>query len=236
MPAVFVNMASVLLGSTLGLLLRNRIKEAYTNAVLSALGLVTLVIGISSALGGDDTICLIVCLVLGTVLGTFLRLDEHIGRAGDFVKEKWLRGKGGGRFTEGFVSACILFCVGSMTIMGSFEAGIHQNYDIIFAKSALDLVSSMLYAAAMGVGVCFSVLFILVFQGGLTLLAGGLSPWLDPSVVAAMSAAGGTILMGMGINILDISDKKIKVANMLPAVFLPIAYMPISAWLENMVK
>ena len=114
-----------------------------------------------------------------------------------------------------------------MTIIGSFEAGISGNYDIIFAKSALDFVSSMMFGASMGIGVTFSVVFILLFQGGLTLLAGVVAPFLGNSVIVEMSAVGGTILIGMGINMLDISNKKIAVANMFPAVFMPIAYIPL---------
>ena len=228
MIAVFVNMGTVLLGSLIGILCRNKIKQAYIDIVISALALVTIVIGVGSAVGSKDTLCLIICIVIGTMLGTLMKIDEGIDGAGDFIKNKVLRGKNvGGRFTEGFVSASILFCVGSMTIMGSFEAGINQNYDIIFAKSALDFVSSMMFGAAMGIGVTFSALFILLFQGGLTLLAGVISPYLGADVVAEMSAVGGTILIGMGLNMLELSPKKIKSANMLPGIFLPIAYIPL---------
>ncbi len=231
MLAVFVNMATVLLGSAIGILFRNKIKESIVGAVISALALVTILIGISSAIGTADILCVIICMALGTVIGEIIRIDDGIEGAGDFIKKKLLKGKGSGRFTEGFITACIVFCVGSMTIMGSFEAGINGDYSIIFAKSALDFVSSLMFAAAMGLGVPFSALFILVFQGGLTLLAGVISPYLSPEVVAEMSAVGGVILIGMGINMLELSPKRIKVANMLPAVFLPIAYIPIAEFI-----
>ncbi len=233
MLAVFVNMATVLIGSAIGLLFRKRIKDSYVKAIIAALALVTIVIGISSAVKTQDLLCVIVCMALGTILGELLRLDDRINNAGDLIKRKVLRNKlEGSRFTEGFVSACILFCVGSMTIMGSLEAGVNKNYSIIFAKSALDFVSSTMFAAAMGVGVPFSALFILVFQGGLTLLASLLAPYLSTAVIAEMTAVGGTILIGMGINMLELSDKHIKVANMLPAIFLPIAYIPFSSWIS----
>ena len=176
-------------------------------------------------------------MALGTIIGELLRLDDRINGAGELIKRKVLRGKQeGNRFTEGIVSACILFCVGSMTIMGSLEAGVNQNYSIIFAKSTLDFVSSMMFAAAMGIGVPFSALFILVFQGGLTLLASLIAPYLSAAVIAEMTAVGGTILIGMGINMLELSEKRVKVANMLPAIFLPIAYIPISAWISSILK
>lgn len=233
MLAVAVNMATVLLGSTIGMIFRSRIKERYISSVVSALALVTMVIGICSAVETDNILCMIVCAALGTAIGEAARINDRIEGAGEFIKSKLLRGRAaGGRFTEGFVSACILFCVGSMTIMGSFEAGINRNYDIIFAKSALDFVSSIMFGAAMGVGVPFSALFILVFQGGLTLLAGVLAPYLDTNVVTEMSAVGGAILIGMGFNMLELSEKRIKVANMLPAIFLPAFYVPLSSWLS----
>lgn len=228
MIAVFVNMATVLAGSLIGIIFSSKIKKEYTDIIISALALVTIVIGITSAIESGDTLCLIFSIVVGTVLGTLLKIDRRIDGMGGWIKEKVpAGGNAGGRFTEGFVSACILFCVGSMTIMGSFEAGINHNYSILFAKSALDFVSSMMFGAAMGVGVTFSVFFILVFQGGLVLLANFISPYLGANVIAEMSAVGGTILIGMGLNMLELSEKKITVANMLPAVFIPIAYIPV---------
>ncbi len=235
MLAVFVNMATVLIGSAIGILFRKRIKESYTKAIIAALALVTIVIGVTSAITTQNLLCVIVCMALGTMLGELLRLDDRINGAGDWLKNKVLKGKAeGSRFTEGFVSACILFCVGSMTIMGSLEAGVNRNYSIIFAKSALDFVSSMMFGAAMGIGVPFSALFILVFQGGLTLLAGLVSPYLSQAVITEMTAAGGTILIGMGLNMLELSEKRIKVANMLPAIFLPIAYVPFANWISTL--
>ena len=235
MLAVLVNTVTVLLGSAIGILFRNKINEKFTKAVISALALVTVVIGLGSALDTADILCVIICMAVGTIMGELVRIDDGIEGAGDYIKLKLLKGKGAeSRFTEGFVTAAIVFCVGSMTIMGSFEAGINGNNSIIFAKSALDFVSSMMFAAAMGLGVPFAALFVLVFQGALTLLAGVLAPYLSPAVVTEMSAVGGTILVGMGVNMLELSPKRIKVANMLPAIFLPIAYVPLAQWIGSL--
>ena len=164
MTAVFVNTGTVLLGSAIGLLFRNRINEMITRAVIAALALVTLVIGLSSALGTADILCVIICMAVGTVIGELIRIDDGIEGAGDYIKSKLLRGRSTeSRFTEGFVTACIVFCVGSMTVMGSFEAGINGNNSIIYAKSALDFVSSMMFAAAMGWGVPFAALFVIFY-------------------------------------------------------------------------
>ena len=200
MPAVFVNMGTIFLGSLIGILFSSRLSQRLQDAMMTALALCTAVIGMSSALATRDILCVILCMALGTALGETMRIHDGIGYAGDFIKTKLLRGRAGeSRFTEGFVSACILFCVGSMTIMGSLEAGIHGDYSIIFAKSALDFVSSMAFGAAMGIGVTFSVVFILVFQGGLTLLSGLAAPYLSAAVVTEMSAVGGAILLGLSL-------------------------------------
>lgn len=235
MIAVFVNMATVLAGSLLGILLRNRLKQSLQDALMKALGLCTVLIGISSAIGTADVLCIIICMVIGTALGEWMRIDDGIEHAGDWIKAKlFTKGGSENRFTEGFVSACILFCIGSMTIVGSLEAGINHNYSIIYAKSTLDFVSSMAFGAAMGLGVTCSVLFIFLFQGGLTLLSGLLAPVLSTATVTEMSAVGGVILIGMAINMLGLSNERIKVANMLPAIFLPIAYFPITAFLSGL--
>ena len=236
MIAVFVNMATVLVGSLLGILFRNRLKPQLQEALMKALGLCTVLIGVSSAIKTENVLCVIICMVLGTVLGELLRIDDRIENAGDYIKSKLYRNGGGNsRFTEGFVAACILFCIGSMTIVGSLEAGIRHDYSIIYAKSTLDFVSSMAFGAAMGFGVTCSVLFILLFQGGLTLLSGLLAPVLSTAVVTEMSAVGGVILVGMAFNMLGLAKERIKVANMLPAIFLPIGYIPLANWISGLI-
>ena len=235
MIAVFVNMATVLAGSLLGILLRNRLKVSLQDALMKALALCTVVIGVSSAIGTADVLCVIVCMVIGTALGEWIRIDDGIEHAGDWITGKLFNNDGGeSRFTEGFVSACILFCIGSMTIVGSLEAGIKHDYSIIYAKSTLDFVSSMAFGAAMGFGVTCSILFILIFQGGLTLLSGLLAPVLSTATITEMSAVGGVILMGMAINMLGLGKERIRVANMLPAIFLPIAYFPVVQLLKGL--
>ena len=233
MLATYVNMAAVVIGGLLGLLFRQRISEKLTRSLMLVLGLCTAVIGVQSALETANILVVILCLVLGTLLGELLHLDERIEGAGSFMKRTLLRGRGGGRFTEGFISASILFCVGSMAVMGSLDAGIRGDYNIIFAKSAMDFVSSLAFSAAMGVGVLFSAVPILVFQGGITLLAGWIAPYLSAAVMAEMTAVGGTALLGLAVNILDLGKERIRVANMLPAIFLPIFYFPAAHWITT---
>ena len=224
MIAVLVNTVAVLAGSIIGILFRNRLKESLRNSVMKALGLCTLLIGIMSAVETKELLCIIICMVLGT-----LHIDDRIENAADSIKGKLLKGRTGGAgmesFTDGFVSASILFCIGSMTIVGSLEAGIRHNYSILFAKSTMDFISSMAFGAAMGYGVTCSAAFVLVFQGALVLLSTWIGSALSDAVVTEMSAVGGVILLGMALNLLGCTRERIKVANMLPAIFLPILYL-----------
>ena len=229
MPSVLVNTAAVLAGSTIGILFRNRLKESLRNSIMKALGLCTVLIGIMSAIETKELLCIIICMVLGTLLGELLRIDDGIEHAGDAIKAKLLKGKAGNSglesFTDGFVSASILFCIGSMTIVGSLEAGIRHNYSIIYAKSMMDFVSSMAFGAAMGFGVTCSAAFVFLFQGALVLLATWVGSALSDAVVTEMSAVGGVILIGMALNLLGCTRERIRVANMLPAIFLPILFL-----------
>ena len=235
MPATFINMATVLVGSLIGIFFSSRIKEKYIQTIFAAIALCTAAIGVMSAVKTQHIIVVIVCLVIGSVIGEALRLDDRIENAGTWLNGKLFRGReGSSRFAEGFVSASILFCVGSMTIMGSLEAGIRGDYSIILAKSVLDLISSMAFGAAMGIGVTFSIFVILVDQGGITLLAGLAAPYLSDIVVTEMSAIGGVMLIGMAINMLELSDKRIRLANMLPAIFLPIIYFPLAEFVKGL--
>ena len=236
MTAVFVNMATVIAGSLLGIFFRSKLRESIQKALITALGLCTVVIAVSSAIATSDILCVILCMAVGTAFGELMRIDDAIENAGETLRKRFLKKESGSsRFAEGFVSASILFCVGSMTIMGSLEAGLHRDYSIIYAKSTLDFISSMALGAAMGYGVTCSALFILVMQGGLTLLAGAAAPYLNDTVVLEMSAVGGTILIGMAINLLELGRTRIKVANMLPAVFLPIVYIPLQEFLKTLI-
>lgn len=233
--AVFVNMALVLVGSILGLILKNRFSPRIGQAVMKCLGLCTLGIGFTSLLGTADTLCVIICMVAGTLLGEWIDLEKRMDGLGELLKRKLIRDKGDdSRFVEGFVTATVVYCVGAMAINGSLAAGLYGDYSIIISKSVLDGVGAITFAAAMGIGVAFSVVPILVYQGGLTLLAGVVGPYLPAPVVTEMSAVGGAIIVGIGLNLLDLPKEKLRVGNMLPAIFLPILYIPLSAWLGGL--
>ncbi len=226
MPATIINAALVLLGSFLGLLFKNRISERFITILTHALGLCVVGMGVSSAIGTQNTLCVIICMVLGTVLGEALRIEDRLDGVGELLRRKLVKDGGNSRFTEGFVTASVLFCVGSMAIMGAMEAGIHGDWSILVTKGVMDGVTSITFAATMGVGVAFSAAAILLYQGALTLLFSWVGPFMAQAAIVEMSAVGGTIIMGMGFNMLGLGKGKIKVGNMLPAIFLPLLYLP----------
>lgn len=227
MIAAIVNAVVVILGGLLGLLLGGRLREEHTKTIVNGLGICTMVIGITSAIATANILIVIICLVLGTIVGEILKIEQRLDNLGDWLKSKVAK-NGGGRFTEGFVTASLLFCVGSMAIMGSFDAGLRGDYNTIFAKSALDAVMAVTFAATMGVGVLFSSAAVLVYQGTLTLLAGLVEPYLSAPVIVEMSAVGGIMLIGTGINIMGLSRERVKVGNMLPAIVLPILWFAVA--------
>ena len=222
---VFVNTATVVVGSLAGLLFRKGIPSRVSSAVMIGLGLCTVYIGVDGALGGENVLIVIASMVLGAIVGTLLDIDGAINRLGKWVEQRFKRGDGDRvSVAEGFVTASLLFCVGAMTINGAIESGIKGDDTIYFTKATLDLFSSMMLSAGLGIGVMCSAVFVLVFQGLLVLLAGLIAPVLTPFAVAEMTCTGSLILIAIGTNLMGIS--KIKVADYLPAIlFAPIICM-----------
>ena len=219
---VLVNTATVIVGSTLGLLLRRGIPERVSRAVMIGLGLCTVYIGVDGALKGENILIVIAAMVLGAIVGTLLDIDGAISRLGKWVEVKFRRGEDEhASIAQGFVTASLLFCVGAMTVNGAIEAGVNGNDTIFFTKAMLDLFSSIMLSATLGIGVMCSAAFVLIFQGLLVLLAGVIAPALTPFAVAEMTCTGSLILLAIGTNL--IGATKIKVADYLPAIlFAPI--------------
>jgi uncharacterized membrane protein YqgA involved in biofilm formation len=233
MLATIINAVVVVLGGLLGLALGGRLQQNHTRTIVSGLGICTLVIGISSALETANILTVIICIVLGTIIGQLLKLEARMESLGDWLKARVARKGSSSRFTEGFVTASLLYCVGSMAIMGSLSAGISGDFSILLSKSALDCVMSVPFAATMGVGVLFAAGPVLVYQGIITLLATWAEPFLSTAVVAEMTAVGGIMLIGTGLNMLNLPKERIAVGNMLPAILLPILYLPVSNWIAG---
>ena len=219
MIGVIVNTITVIIGSIIGMLGGKLIPERVNKAVMVAIGLCTVYIGVDGALAGSNTLILIISLVLGTIVGTLIDIDKGINWLGDTMGKRFKSQKG--NFAEGFVTASLVFCIGSMTIVGSLKAGIEGDNSMIFTKSLLDLISSSMLASALGVGVLVSAVFVLVFQGALMLLAGLLEPILNDFAVSELICVGSVMIIGLGLNLIGVT--KIKVANMLPAlIFAPV--------------
>lgn len=221
MISAFVNAAAVIAGSLIGMLLKKGIPDRFADILMKGLGLCTLYIGISGALKGENTMILIVSMVLGAIIGEGIDLDDKLNRFGKFLESKF-KSKDGVKISiaEGFVTASLLFCVGAMTIVGSLQSGLTGNHEMIFAKSLLDFVAAIVFASSLGIGVVFSAVFVLIYQGMIVLLAQWISPLLTESVVAEMTCAGSVIIIALALNMLGIT--KMKVMNFVPAIFLPI--------------
>lgn len=217
MLGVAVNVATVLLGSLIGLVFKKGISKKYSDAVMTGIGLCTVLIGVQGMLKGENVLVTIISMVLGAIVGTAIDIDGKLNGAGDFLSKKLKRGNGDKvSISEGFVTASLLFCVGAMTIVGSLNSGLKGDHSMIFTKSVLDFFSSMMLSASLGIGVPFAALFVLIFQGGIVLLAGVLEPILSAAAVAEITCAGSLMILALGLNLTGIG--KFKVANYLPAL------------------
>ena len=211
MFGVFVNVISVVAGSLLGLLFKQRIPERVNNAVMVGLGACTLYIGISGSLCGENVLILIASVVLGSICGTLMDLDGAINRFASQVERRFQREGNTGSLAAGFVSATLLFCVGSMTVTGSLQAGLTGDHSILITKATLDLVSSMMLASSLGIGVLLSAGSVLVIQGGLVLLAGVVGPFMTTGAINEMTCTGSLLIVMIGTNLMGIT--KIKVSQ-----------------------
>jgi len=231
--ATIFNVVMILLGGILGLLLKNKISPRFSSAIVSALGLCVIGMGITGLTGTNNTLCVIICMVAGTLIGEWVKIEGRMERAGERLRAALTRGEEGSRFAEGFVSTTILYCVGAMSVNGALEAGLNQNYSILLSKGVIDGLTAITFTAAFGVGAICAAVPVLVYQGAITLLAQRLGPHLSDAVILEMSAVGGAIVMGIGFNMLGLRKEKLRVGNMIPAIFLPIVYLPLAGWITS---
>lgn len=214
----FINMAAVLVGGTIGLLLHQNLPKSVQLIAFQAIGLCTLFLGVQMSLQVKDPLILIFSVLIGGVAGELMHLDVGIERLSDWLKR--LVRSGDANFTQGMVSAFLIFCIGSMTIVGALNEGISGDWSLLLTKSVLDLFTSIALASTYGVGVLFSVIPMLIFQGGLTVFASQFGDLFGPTLLAQLTATGGILILGIGINLLDI--KQIKVINMMPALLVAV--------------
>ena len=227
-----VNVAAVIVGGTVGTFVKKGLPERFKSIIVQAIGLSVLMIGISGVLQGMFRVVgggkldrlyimvMIFSMIIGGIIGEIINIEKKLDSLGNWFQKRL--SKEGSSFSEGFVNASLLFCVGAMAIVGSLEDGLLGNPGTLYAKSILDGVISIVFASTLGIGVAFSALSILVYQGSITLLAVWVKPWLTDIVISQMSLVGSVLIFCIGINILEI--RKIKVGNLLPAVFMPLLY------------
>lgn len=217
-----INVAAVIVGGVLGLMFRSRLPERITRTFFQAIGLFTLFLGFSMSLKTSNPLLLVFSLILGALVGALLRLQDRMENLGNQIQKR-LKLKGG-QFSEGMVTAFLMFCMGSMTILGAIEEGLGNEPKLLMIKSLMDGFSSIALVAALGVGVIFSVIPLLFYQGGLTLLASWAGDAMGEVMIDELTATGGILLIGLGITILGI--KKIEVLNLIPAllIIVPLVY------------
>lgn len=223
--ATFVNMAAVTVGSLIGIQLQQVFPENIQAIIFQAIGLGTLLIGIIMSLKLPDGYLLVVIfsLILGGIAGELLGLDRLLEQSGDWLKSQLQLGDP--RFTEGLITAFLLFCVGSMTIIGAIEEGLEGKRDLLYVKSTLDGISSIAFAATYGIGVLFSIIPMLFLQGGMTVLAKQLKPIFTPLLLNMLNAVGGLLILGIGINLLKMAS--INLENLLPSLVVVLLLTPI---------
>jgi len=232
MTGTFLNIATVLVGGTLGLLFGARLPERMRQTVVAGLGLFTLAYGLRLFFGTQNAIVVLFSLLLGGVVGEWGRIEDGLSRFGEWLNKRFARKAKGGsaRFVQGFLTASLVFCIGPLTILGSIQDGLSGDFQLLAIKSVLDGFAAMVFASTLGVGVLFSTLVILVYQGTLTLLASQAQALFTDPMITELSATGGVLLIGIAVSsLLDL--KPIRVGNFLPAlVFAPLIVFLLSTF------
>lgn len=229
MTGTLLNIATVLLGGIIGLLFGARIPERFKSTVIAGMGLFTFAMGVQMFLKTENPLIVLGALILGALLGEWWKIEDGLKNLGAILEKRFARddsAEGSARFIRGFLTASLLFCVGPMTILGAIQDGLTGNYELLAVKSVLDGFAALAFSSTLGVGVLFSSVIILVYQGGISLLAGQLSALVTDPMMAEMTAAGGVILMGLALSSL-LEIKKIRVGNFIPAL----AIAPLIVWI-----
>ena len=227
MVGTIVNAAAIVIGGTLGLLVKKQMPERIQSIFFQAIGLFTFSIGITMVWDMEHILLVVASLVIGSLIGELLNIESGVERLSEYLKKKFKIGSE--RFSEGLITSVLLFCVGAMGIMGAIQEGMGVSSDLLMTKSVIDGFSSLLLAAVFGIGVILSAFPLLVFQGGVTLLAMWASTFFTEEIIAGMTAVGGIMLIGLGINILDI--KKLRIMNMLPSLIMVVLFL----WIYNQI-
>ena len=234
MTGTLLNVATVLIGGTLGLIFGARVPERLKATVVTGMGLFVMAIGIQMFLKTENSLIVLGALLIGSLLGEWWRIEDGLQALGQILEKQFSKNNGDGedtssKFVRGFLTASLLFCVGPLAILGSIQDGLTGNYNLLAVKSALDGFASLAFASTLGPGVLFSAVMLLVYQGGISLLAAQLNAIATPSMMNEMTAAGGVILIGLSISSL-LEIKKIRIGNFLPALVIA----PLMVWILSL--
>lgn len=219
---VIVNALAILTGGTIGLVVNKGIPVKIEEAIMKALALSAIYIGVTGLYSGGNTIVIILSMVIGTAVGEWIDLDDNIIRLGNALESRYPSKKEGASLSKGFVMGSLIMAVGAMSIVGSLESGLSGNHEILFTKAVMDGITSIILASSLGVGVIFSGILVFIYQGAITLFAGGLDLILTDVMIQDMNAIGSLLIVALGLHMLDAA--KIKVMNFVPALFIPILF------------
>lgn len=211
-----VNSAAIILGGSIGLALKKGLSDRIASAVMNALALCVLYIGVSGILKGENILITILSMVFGTLVGEWIDLDKKINQLGDEIESRVSSENKEHSVSNGFVTASLLFCVGAMAIVGALQSGLTGNHDTLFAKSLIDGIAAIVMASSLGIGVLLSAGLILVYEGGITLFANVLAPLLTDSVINEMTCVGSLLIVGLALNMLKLTN--LKIMNCLIAI------------------
>ncbi len=220
MLGAVVNCIAVILGGTVGLFLKKGLPKKMGDTIMSGLALCVLYIGISGSLSGKNILIAIISIALGALIGEWIDIDKWTNKLGDWLQKIFKSKDANTSVSQGFVTASLLFCVGAMSIVGSLQSGLTGNHETLFAKSLIDAIAAVVLASSLGIGVLLSGGFILVYEGGITLLAGVIAPYLTTTVINEMTCVGSLLIIGLALNMLKATN--LKIMNYIPAVFIPI--------------
>ena len=223
MIGTLVNVATVIIGGMIGLLFNSKVPKRFIDIAFNGIGIFTLILGVSMAIESKQQLFMVFSIIIGSIIGEGIDLDKQLNRLSERLKKR-LKTKDS-NFTTGLITAFLLFCMGSMTILGAIEEGVNHSPELLLTKATMDGFAALALASTLGIGVVFSVVPLFIFQGGLTLLASYLQNYLNDPMIAELSAVGGVLLIALALNILEV--KTIKVMNMLPSLLVIILFMVI---------
>lgn len=215
-----MNAGAIILGGSIGLVFKKGLPERFGNQVMNGLALGVLYIGISGTLQGKNTLMLILSMEIGTLIGELLDLDKRVTQLGIWLESKFKSKGEQVSISEGFVSASLLFCVGAMAIVGALQDGLKGDASMLYTKAMLDGIAALIFSTSLGAGVILSSVLVLLYQGGITLLASLMAPFLTDLVIAEMTGVGSLLIIGLALNMLRITN--LKLMNFVPAIFIPI--------------